>query len=71
VERVGGPQLVGGLSLEAAEGAQRAALGGQLAVQPDTAEMPLQGALVRAVTMPLGDDTATCAAERRGCSRLS
>ena len=56
VQRVGGPQLVGRLGLEAAEGAQRTALGGQLAVQPHTAKMPLQGALVRALAVALGDD---------------
>jgi hypothetical protein len=56
VERVGGPQLVGGFGLEPAEGAQRAALGGELPVQPDAAEVALQGALVRAVAAALGDD---------------
>jgi hypothetical protein len=56
VQRISGPQLVGRLGLEPAEGAQRAPLGGQLAVQPDAAEMPLQGALVWALAVTLGDD---------------
>jgi hypothetical protein len=71
VERVGGPQLVGGLCLEPAEGAQRAPGGGELAVQPDAAEVALQGALVGAVAVRSAITAATCAAERRGCSRLS
>src|SRR6266536_284182 len=56
VQRVGGPQLVGRLGLEPAEGAQPAPLGGELAAQPDAAEVPLQGALVGAVPVALGDD---------------